>query len=359
MWIDLDAGADAYVSDGPASGAQFQSFCAGVRATMVARNERCYGFTHAQAEAWVNIDPCAAWGSALDTNHMAFDATNADACVAALQALSCGVTHPPGACDGVLRGLVPNGGPGTPGDRCALGRQLAIGGEPLPNRSIARTTPVTSSLFTECMPGSFCAPFAGTRPFMCTPYPSTGEACVSRTGGCITGVCDHTGHCAAPKQEGDGCTDSDDCVEGTFCGPGSTCTAQHASGPCASDGECLLPSICRSGACTIVRAGDACAHSCTFGDSGGCAQGTYCGVDSTCHVSPIVGQACSAASCAGDAVACIIGGCDTAAGVCKYVATWADCSAAGTTPPSCGPNSVCAKYGADGLAPIECIPPWY
>jgi hypothetical protein len=281
---------------------------------MVARAERCFGFSHAQAEAWVNVNPCDAWGSALDAKTMAFEGTNADACVVALNALSCGVTRAPAACDGVIRGLVPiYGGLGTPG-ACSPGRQLSTAGDMVP--SLSSNVPAPFALFSECVSGAFCARHTMTASgplFTCQAFPQLGEACTSV--GCATGVCDHSKHCAAPKQVDEACSDDADCDLALYCDTSSRCAAKHPTGPCSSATECLAPAICKSGMCTVPQVGDPCTPACSLTSTSptGCLRGQYCGADATCHRAPIAGEGCYVAlPNPSEWILCLVGACSTA-----------------------------------------------
>jgi hypothetical protein len=320
-----DAGSDRYVSDGPSSRAPFQSFCAAVRSSMIARNERCNGFTHDQALAFVNIDPCDVWGSAIDGGRMSFDATGADSCVAALNALSCAVDAPPAACDGVLIGLVPNytglGGPGA----CDYSSQLTLTGP---------TTPATASLFTECVPGSFCVDHStGPGPgSICAPLLALGGTCSGAPGQgrCGAGVCDHTGHCATPKASGEGCTASSDCAPGLACGAASTCAAKHASGACASSTECIPPATCDNGNCGIRPPGGCCTSDSNCAVNQACPTG-----GGSCYVMPVLGQACELGR-----TVCLAGVCDGTTKVCRPPTAGSFCAADSW----CGPDAICFPF---------------
>jgi hypothetical protein len=325
-----EAGRDAYVSDGPSSAAAFQSFCAAVRSSIVARNERCQGFTPAQAAAFVIVDPCGAWGGALDQGYMSFDATNADACATALGALSCAADIPPAACDGVLTGLVANyTGLSGPYAGCSPATQLTLGGP---------TSPATASLFTECMPGSFCNAHDLGPPFVCLPLPKLGEVCVAGVnqpplnhlqGRCATGVCDHTGHCAMPKAAGDSCTSAEDCARDLYCASDSTCAATHATGSCASSTECIRPATCNNGSCSVRPHGGCCASSSDCAINEDCPPG-----GGNCFPVPVIGQACGSTM-----PGCLTGICNGTTKVCQPINPGSNC-------PSdlwCGPDAICVS----------------
>jgi hypothetical protein len=339
-----DAGRDAYVSDGPSSAAAFQSLCAAVRSSIVARKERCDGFTPAQALAFVIVDPCGAWGGALDRGHMSFDASKADACVASLGALSCAADVPPTACDGVLTGLVVDyTGLGGPGGGCNLATQLTLGGP---------TSPATASIFTECMPGSFCNAHDLGPPFVCLPLPKLGEVCVAGVsqaplnhlqGRCAAGgVCDHTGHCATPKPAGDPCTSGEDCARDLYCASNSTCAAKHATGSCASSSECIRPATCNSGSCGVRPRGGCCAsiNDCAINED--CPPG-----GGNCFAIPVIGQACGAAM-----PVCLTGICNGTTKLCQPISSGGNCP----TDLWCGLDAICLPV--TGSPPI-CEPATY
>jgi hypothetical protein len=316
----VDAGRDGYVvTDGPSSGAAFQTFCAAVRASMIARNQRCRAMTREQALAFVNNDPCDVWGWALDKARMAFDATNATACVNALDAMSCAIDVPPAACDGVLTGLVPNyAGLGTPGS-CNYAPQLTPNGP---------TAPGSASLFTDCVPGSFCTPrFVGAGPLaVCAPRPGLGDACTHHSR-CASGVCDHTAHCAVAKASGESCTVDSDCAPGLFCAPNSTCAPMHTSGNCSTATECIPPATCNNGSCGIRPHGGCCAtyDHCALNE--GCPPG-----GGSCYVLPVIGQPCEFGK-----TMCLTGLCDGTLKACGPTPPGGRC--AGDT--WCGANAVC------------------
>jgi hypothetical protein len=340
-----DGGRDGYAGDGPSVDPQFQAFCSAVRATMVARSERCLNFTHEQAEAWVSVDPCAMWGYSIDRGTMVFDPTNATACVGALQTLSCGVRNRPAPCDGVLVGRTPvYTGLGS-SSGCLQAAQLTVSGETAPGNTLYRT-PVTTSLFTTCMPGSFCIPHeAAIGPGMiCRPLAQLGETCTAGSAvGCDSGTCDSTGHCAVPHQAGEACDGDADCAQGLYCAADAKCAALHTSGACSRDAECLLPAVCRAGSCRAPQLGDPCAPACGISppQSSGCSWGRYCAADSTCHTSPIFGQPCGWD--AEPVIICLVGSCNNPAHVCSIAGTNEGGCLEVPVNATCGPNALCAS----------------
>jgi hypothetical protein len=312
---------------------------------MLSRLVRCQGLTPHQAVMMMTVDPCDAWGGALNGGTMTFAATNADACVSALQALSCDVTDRPTICDGVLTGTVPSDymGPLNPFSKCQISRQLPLTG----------LVPAYSSiLFSECGPGMFCSPvqdgvgaiFGLACLGACGPIPGAGGACDVWTP-CDRGlVCNMgpscstinnnlvgCGRCAPPQTLNGDCTMSI-CGTGLYC-DGSTCQPQHATGPCPhGQAECATGSLCVPGtpdACVPRPVGAL--------PDGSCCDPTRtdqcigaCGSDRLCHEVPGLGEPCGP-------VPCLIGVCDFGTHVCKATAAGGAC----VNSASCGPNGMC------------------
>ncbi len=194
-----DGGADALVID-PA----LLSFCQSVHGLLVSHLGTCNGNAPTIAQQLLNIDPCAAWGTGVAAGTMSFDATNADACVSALQSLACDADALPASCSGVLVGAVPAGG------ACNLGRQLA--------------------LFSDCQAGTACLAGANACQGTCTVRGTLNQPCTSVP--CVAGTtCNVSTNLCVPK----GALNDPCGISGILlCGPGLYCTDSLGSGTCAA-----------------------------------------------------------------------------------------------------------------------------
>ena len=265
-----DGGADALVID-PA----LLSFCQSVRGVLVSQLGTCNGNPPVIAQQLENIDPCAAWGTGVAAGTMSFDATNADACVSALQSLACDADALPSICGGVLVGLVQSGG------ACNMARQLA--------------------LFSDCQDGTACLAGANACQGTCTARGTLNQPCTSVP--CVSGTtCNFATNTCAPKgalNDACGATGIAVCGPGLYCtdslGSG-TCAAQAATGSCyvaSLQPACAPPAQCNSalslnGTCgPPPKPGDPC----TVGDYD-CGTDLRCAADSTCQAYSPFGQPC-------------------------------------------------------------------
>ncbi|HVU51014.1 MAG TPA: hypothetical protein VHL80_10035 [Polyangia bacterium] len=317
---------DALTGDAAALDAAFQTFCASVRATMVSRQQTCHAYSHDQAVALVNVDPCAVWGSALAAGRMAFDATNAVACALALQGLDCERSSRPPACDGVLVGLVPHDyvGLGHPATLCDRHRNLTI------EDGLAYPEP-RQTLFSECAGGSVCT-MAALASYCQTPGGAGSQCSLSLVSApfmtCGTGYTCHaqslaatSGTCIAVSAEGGPCSSSSDCAEGLYCSSG-TCKTKHATGACAVADECVAPGTCDpgTGLCDSQKA-------MTF-------AGSLKLLSQTCSPAGVYATEANPSNC-------LVGVC-SAAGACQLASASQSCAYNATeSNATCGPNAFC------------------
>jgi hypothetical protein len=303
-------------------GTSLQTFCARVQATLVARDAECLGEPMAASAALDNLDPCAAWTSAAVAGTMEFDATNADACLAALEALPCtGLV--PSICLGVLGGRLP------PGATCNAGRDILVYSECAGD--------------AQCMVGG-----TGTCDGTCVTRAADGNSCGEGQPCVLTDECDgRTGRCAPLPREGETCgvTSLFPCAEGLYCSDainGGTCQPRHASGTCSNPDECVEPAVCNVSSLQPTSTCEA-----PPPPGAGCAPGSttcgnfmYCGSDDTCHPPSGIGQPCSDT---GAGPYCIVGLCT--GGICTAIAEGQVC--AGN--PHCGPNTLCTVRSGDTM----------
>jgi len=309
-----DAGEDRPGYDGPARDPQFQAFCDGVRASMIARWQRCNNVSRRDAVTLVSHDPCEVWDLELSAGRMTFAATNAAECVTALQSLSCASTARPAICDGVLTGLVPYDyrGLGSTYTRCTIKSQFDVNGQ-------VNTVPV-NFLFSDCVPGNFCTTGIGTGiagqgcSGACVPLGAEGGVCDAWKP-CLPGLVCNTAspcgpgpqYCCAQPQAGTGDCRQLACGDGLYC-DGSVCKPKHLTGACSNPDECLPPAVCATnpgGGKTCVSDANACQNGAGLGDP------------------------CPAASI------CSFGLCNPDAGVCEVDPSYCSKSA------DCGPGGVC------------------
>ena len=325
----LDGGADALVI-APA----LLSFCQSVRSVLVSHLGTCNGSAPVIAQQLQNVDPCAAWGTGVAAGTMSFDATNADACVSALQSIACDADALPAICSGVLVGLVQSGG------ACNLARQLA--------------------LFSDCQEGTACLAGANACQGTCTPRGPLDQPCTSVP--CVAGTtCDFATNTCAPKgalNDACGAAGIAVCGPGLYCSDSlgsGTCAAQQATGSCyvaSLQPACAPPAQCNAplslnGTCgPPPKPGDPC----TVGDYA-CGTDLRCGADGTCQADSSFGQPCLVNG-DGEELLCIAGSCDTTnpsaglgTGTCKAIPAGGYCA----LDADCGPNALCAPGGAYGL----------
>ena len=321
----LDAGSDAI---SPA----LISFCQSMRGVMVSRLGACDGIASVIAQQLLNVDPCGAWETGVEAGTLLFDATDATACLTALQSLACDADALPNICSNVLRGLV------ATGSACNMARQLAF--------------------FTECQSGAICFPGgANACQGTCTNLALLGQSCA--TAACTSGEgCNlGTNTCATKGGNGDACGPPGyvACGQGLYCTDlvgGGTCQPQHATGTCTAQNEqieCTPPAQCVygfniTGTCQpLLQPGD----SCTNGDFD-CPNTMHCAASNTCQPGAAIGQPCLVDG-DGEQILCVVGACNTNAGtianpVCTTIAPGATC----VENADCGPNALCAP-GSDSF----------
>jgi hypothetical protein len=289
---------------------------------------------------------CDALSREVAQGNIAYDASQAGACVAAARTASCA---PSGSadwstCHATLSGKVAAG-------------QACLAASPLLTPATPLVSPCAAGLF--CMPSSKTDACSG----VCIALPKTGASCrnpvvcVSRscTIPCAPGaVCNaQTGMCEAPASTGQPCggTSGSICADGLYCQPtdGGTsgaCQPKAASGPCTQQDQCASPNICSmtadgsaAGQCVAAQyaqAGDPCSP---FGNPV-CGCSTACGADGTCAALPDPGSPCDFTNqIYGD---CHGGFCDTSdagAGLCRPIFS---ASHPCTTDAQCGAYGHCA-----------------
>lgn len=241
--IDPNAPVDA--SDFP--GRYPVAFCTGLEACCT---QNALTFDRAACEQQVQLD-LGQWETYTTTPAYVYDGAAAASCLAAL-ASRCPETNEPladSACTGVVKGTVGIGG--------ACDDPLA------------------------CAAGGFCEEEDVDVTGTCVGTASgtaVGEACTDGATTCASGlVCDATGHCNAPKAEGEPCMDEADCGDGLFCNiedGGFTCRALPAIGASCGVNGCAAGAYCDgSKTCVAVKAKGA---SCADDDEcspGHCIQG--------------------------------------------------------------------------------------
>jgi len=310
------------------------SFCQSMRGAMVSRLQMCDGIASVIAQQLLNVDPCAAWETGVEAGTLLFDATDATACLTAVQSLACDADDLPNICSNVLRGLVPTG------SVCNVARQLAF--------------------FTECQPGAICLPDATANGCQgtCTDLAQHGQDCSLVP--CTSGEsCDHTNYTCANKG-GNGASCGPPalvaCGQGLYCTnlvTGGTCQPQHATGNCAAQNEqieCTPPAQCVTGfditgTCQpLLQPGDPCVN----GDFD-CPLTMHCAGSNTCQPGATIGQPCQVTG-DGEEILCVVGTCNTNAGTitnpaCTTIAPGASC----LQNADCGPDAICA-VGSDSIS---------
>jgi len=201
-----------------------------------------------------------------------YDAAKGGECVAyaANLAKSCTPNPPPGPCDDVSVGTVPNGGQCQYSADCIRppnGDVSCNDGvcEQEPRGKLGDGCSGTCTEYgnsTSCSGGS--GGTSGSGPAVC--YTNDGLQCGSsgtcealaalgaacQYGGCVAeAYCDWSAQKCVPRVTiGGSCTDTEDCVDGAFCDSTSKCAALLANGAaCSSDSDCL------SDACVADKCG--------------------------------------------------------------------------------------------------------
>jgi hypothetical protein len=300
---------------------------------------------------------CDALSREVAQGTIAYDASQAGACVAATQAASCTASAAAdlSACHATLAGKLPAG-------------QACLAVSPLLTPATPLVSPCATGLF--CMPSSKTDACAG----VCTALPTKGASCRnpivcigrSCTVPCAPGaVCNaQSGMCEAPATSGQPCggTSGAICADGLYCqagdgGAAGVCRPRSASGACTQQDECAPPDICSmtadasaSGQCVAIQyaeAGDPCSASA----NPVCGCSTACGTDGTCATLPDPGSPCDFA--APGAGACNGGYCnldDAGGGVCRPIFS------AGHP---CTGDAQCGAYGHCGGATQQCVASCY
>lgn len=165
--------------------------------------------------------------------------------------------------------------------------------------------------------------------FSADPYPECrslgtrgqGEGC-NLNNQCATNYCDQVGYscgkCAPEPAEGAACTNSQQCAEGMWCMPDSTCHKPAKRGqPCSSTLSCATDSICVSGTCAArVQEGGHCDTSAgLYCDFNG--KELLCGSTSSACVAVTAkqaGESCATQSYCEKSGMCSNGTCQPAAG---------------------------------------------
>jgi hypothetical protein len=297
---------------------QFLSFCAAVRETMAVRLERCQGYWHEQAEALVNLDPCVAWGTAIQAGRMAFDPTKAAACIAALETNSQACTRNirPAACTGALKGLV---GPGV--FPCNPNRDLTLDDRVVSNEPF---------LFGECAGDVHCL------------KGSAGVSICGSYGNLVIG--------ASPV--GIPCVSSENCGDSLFCDqPTRTCMPVHA---CTSNDQCTPPARCAGHVCVTDPVSPTC---CKPGTTGVCLIGEQCLADTNCHRYALLGESCATGA---DPHFCLVGNCNETTLKCELAGPDGNCGAnVNASNATCGPNQLCVHLAGAVVPYWTCTGPVY
>jgi hypothetical protein len=197
-------------------------------------------------------NPAADIKVALNANRVKYDGAQAQACVDALNALSCsalsGTLKTPASCQAALKGTVAAGGACT-----------------------------TTRLDFDCASG-YCKAPSGSCSGTCAALAQLGADCTSTR--CDAGlVCGTNNRCSTPLAPGGAgatCTSGSDCAFGFYCLSGvstGTCTAQvQAGGTCGEDsahafsglnGQCAVGLVCR-GLVVDIATGSTTPGVCTF-----------------------------------------------------------------------------------------------
>lgn len=260
----------------------------------------CYGDVAAQIFAGGTLTECETrltasfdngtlprYQAALAMNTMTYDASQAGACLDAVQVLGCavGTQRSPAACDALFVGHVAAGG------ACAIDE--------------------------ECVGDSFCSVTTAC-PGTCQARSGSGAAC-TRDEGCQSGLKCTSSACAAPGGMGAACqgTTHVECGGGLSCVGGSTtatgiCNTTASVFSIASGQPCNLAmsQLCQSGlSCTAtsltvqecVAGGLTAGTACHAAVPDQCGAGLYCNdlavgmgdIDGTCATLPTDGQPCA------------------------------------------------------------------
>lgn len=246
--------------------------------------------------------------AAISMGTMSYDASQAGACIDALNAQGCGVvtSRPPAACDALFVGHVAVGG------ACAIDE--------------------------ECQGNAYCSADTAC-PGTCQTFVSSGGTC-TRDAACATGLRCGNGTCQAPGGAGASCQGGTgvECAGGLICAGGST----TATGTCRATSEVfaagsgqacnvLMSQFCQEGLSCIVAGitsqtcgtgGLASGAACHPSVPDACAVGLYCAgtnptggdFDGTCTALPGDGMACATSvlgSFCADGTVCVSGTCRT------------------------------------------------
>jgi len=249
------------------------------------------------------VPDCADLRKAIDAGRVTYDASSAQACLAALG--SCGILTtftPPAACRDALKGAVANGG--------------------------------TCYTSTDCQNG-FCTAESSlsTCPGSCVAYAASGAPCGASAQCAPSQVC--TGTCKTPSRAGGPCP----CEANFYCDSGTCKPGQVSGGPCSDHGQCASSYVCVGAATKTCQA--------MVGLNGDCTQGAeLCGpgyvcTSSRCVSAPGIGSACT------DYI-CIDGYCDPTG----HCAAWKRKGDACSETDACVTYTSCTNGMCTSLCPV-------
>ncbi len=252
----------------------------------------------------------------------------------------------PNVCSNGSCGKLPPGAPCTSASSCVSGFCA---------QGVCCDKACTGTCMSCALSGS-----AGT----CSPVPAgaapnpTSQCAATAASGCLTdGLCDGTGHCR-DWPSGTVCAAAS-CMDSTLkpaatCDGAGTCktftpgncpgnlvcdstTMNSCKTKCASDADCVSPTVCNGGSCSLKPNGTA------------CSSGSECATN-TCQQG-----VCCATTCTGTCMSCAVSG---KAGTCNPVTAGgadptATCSDKGAS--SCGTNGKCDGSGKCQLYPANTI----
>lgn len=327
-------------------------------------------------DACVAQQQCESASDLLDLPHVALDPDAVQACIAALEAASCGELAAQGleidaACQHYIAGTLGEGEACHGGaiSDCAPGLSCVFADGTCPGICQAPAAACTEG---SCGPDAFCG-----SDDVCHPRAALGEACDSALVGfsnltdepcaagahCEGSVCvadlaagaacwgqsvhacgpdaacvcadpdvcegDADYSCGTPRAVGEACNMAFDCADGLYCdfGQGGLCAPRGGLGAACDDsfGACLHSLTCVDGACAddepvvseiaLLAAGERCVDggSCPLGSTCTCDDGSC--ADMHCAVAPGLGESCEAQLKADfTPFACAEGLCDVLAG---------------------------------------------
>ena len=235
----------------------------------------------------VSLLPCDRFESSIAAGRVAFDGTNAAACVAlARSLLSCEGTSSMvkgTVCDNVLTPLVPLGGVCRSFYITTIGQECQSGAYCKEDPNLACTGVCTA----RAPVGAACELFADVR---CVD----GATCDSASKKCVTSP--------AALAEGERCGGAGQasCLRALYCdttgidaGPSiGVCHARRSSGPCVSDDECVQTERCIGKTAKVCAPTKGAGEPCTPG-AHECGLIEHCGADGKCsNARAALGQPC-------------------------------------------------------------------